>query len=60
MNAPRQDQRTVWINIYPNGIGCTGYAYPTRALAHQLASPGRIACVMVRYEPGDGLEERAA
>ncbi len=51
---------TRWINLYPP---CDTHrehpwrttSWNTRALAEKNAKPGRIACVEVQFEPGEGL-----
>jgi hypothetical protein len=45
---------TVWVNIY----SAWGYTHESRALADQLASTHRLACVEVPWVEGQGLEKK--
>ena len=49
-NIPEKITR--WCNFYPFGSGCI---HATREQADRLATSGRIACVPVTFEPGEGL-----
>lgn len=48
---------SAFVNIYPPLVGAIGAAYKTRELADQMAGSGRIACVEVLYEPGEGIND---
>lgn len=47
-------KQTVWVNIYHELRGAAGSAHATREAA-DMWSQGRVACVEVNYEPGEGL-----
>lgn len=49
-NVPERGE--CWVNIYPDDIP---NAHPTRERADRHARHGRIACVRVEYEEGEGL-----
>lgn len=53
-----------WINLYPpcdlRRDPCSPWrttSWTSRHLADRKAKPGRIACIEVEFEPGDGLEK---
>lgn len=48
--------RVMWVNVYSPVIGSLGSAYGTRGLADQMAGRGRIACVKVKFDDGEGME----
>lgn len=53
INVP--ERRVVWVNMH---FGSTpGRAYVSKGQADEAASPARIACVRVEYEPGQFDEE---
>lgn len=49
-------RRRLWVNVYRPLIGASGTAYETRELADQMAGRGRIACVEIKFEAGEGLD----
>lgn len=47
----------VWVNIYRAGgvAECVGHAYASRKAADIAGCNGRVACVGVAFQVGDGL-----
>jgi hypothetical protein len=47
----------MWVNVYYPVIGSLGSAYGSRGLADQMAGRGRIACVKVQFDNGEGMKD---
>lgn len=52
VNAPQRHVR--WVNFY-RGAACS--AHVSQGRANDLAGPGRIACIRVPFEEGEGLDD---
>lgn len=51
----KPEKKEGWVNIYPSGYG---RMHPTKVQADQAVSnepDGRIACIKITYEEGEGL-----
>ena len=46
----KPQKQKMWVNVYQNIAG-----YPTKEAANECATPGRIACIEIEFEEGDGL-----
>ena len=53
INIPERHVR--WFNIYLGRLCCDGYGYTTKEEADQQEGLGRIACVRIEFEEGEGL-----
>lgn len=50
---PVPKKRTVWVNVY--GVNDIVLCGSTKDTAERCAAPGRIACVSLEFEEGEGL-----
>lgn len=57
MSEAKAKTRTMWVNVYYPVIGSLGSAYGSRGLADQMAGRGRIACVKVQFDNGEGMKD---
>jgi len=46
----------MWVNVYRPFVESVGNAYASKDLADKWAGAGRIACIEVEFEPGEGLQ----
>lgn len=52
---PEREKRKMWVNVYRPFVESVGNAYASKELADKWAGAGRIACIEVEFEPGEGL-----
>lgn len=52
VNVPQRHM--LWVNFY-RGPSCS--AHVSQGRANDLARPGRIACIRVEFEEGEGLDD---
>lgn len=49
----KPEKKEMWVNVYRDAQGCV--YHETKRDAEDRVGPGRIACVRVVYEEGEGL-----
>lgn len=53
---PESEKQVAWVNFYHDFVGNRGSAHTTREAA-DVWRKGRIACVRVEFEEGEGLQD---
>ena len=57
----KPEKKIAWLNIYPdingdsNSTSDCGIMYHSKEEADKLRYPGRLACIKIEYEHGEGL-----